>query len=207
MLERNRWNGNCWNGNCSSAASENASRKRYRRDLHCKRIKRRRSHIHGPAERCRCHRQGTDSRRRRLAGFHHGPRWNPLLSSRVRQIALVEPRTSIARVISRFLARCSLAARFRGEGASRKKWRADLIRFSRAENQPTKDIKIIYFYRPNAYPAQTKRLSCTKLGAEAVQFLTEHFTFLGFGGQNWMLIVVGLIAVFIFFVWKTRDRS
>jgi hypothetical protein len=40
-----------------------------------------------------------------------------------------------------------------------------------------------------------------------VQFLIEHFTFLGFEGQNWMLIVVGVIAVFIFFVWKTRDRT
>jgi hypothetical protein len=40
-----------------------------------------------------------------------------------------------------------------------------------------------------------------------VQFLIEHFTFLGFEVQNWMLIVIGLIAVFIFFVWKTRDRT
>jgi hypothetical protein len=39
-----------------------------------------------------------------------------------------------------------------------------------------------------------------------VQFLIEHFTFLGFEGQYWMLIVVALIAAFILFVWKTRDR-
>jgi hypothetical protein len=39
-----------------------------------------------------------------------------------------------------------------------------------------------------------------------MQSLVEHFSFLGFEGQNWMLIVVGLIAAFIFFVWKTRDR-
>jgi len=45
-----------------------------------------------------------------------------------------------------------------------------------------------------------------EMGAEAVQFLVEHFTFLGFKGQYWMLIVVGLIAAFVFFVWKTRDR-
>lgn len=45
-----------------------------------------------------------------------------------------------------------------------------------------------------------------EMGAEAVQFLVEHFTFLGFKGQYWMLIVVGLIATFVFFVWKTRDR-
>jgi hypothetical protein len=39
-----------------------------------------------------------------------------------------------------------------------------------------------------------------------VQFLIEHFTVLGFEVQNWMLIVVGMIAAFILFVWKTRDR-
>jgi hypothetical protein len=39
-----------------------------------------------------------------------------------------------------------------------------------------------------------------------MQFLVEHFSFLGFEGQNWMLIVAGLIAAFIFFVRKTRDR-
>lgn len=39
-----------------------------------------------------------------------------------------------------------------------------------------------------------------------MQFLVERFTFLGFEGQNWMLIVFGLIAAFIFFIWTTRDR-
>ena len=39
-----------------------------------------------------------------------------------------------------------------------------------------------------------------------MQFLIEHFTVLGFEVQNWMLIVVGVIAAFIWFVWKTRDR-
>jgi len=39
-----------------------------------------------------------------------------------------------------------------------------------------------------------------------VQFLVEPFSFLDFEGQNWMLIVVGLISAFIIFVWKTRDR-
>ena len=39
-----------------------------------------------------------------------------------------------------------------------------------------------------------------------MQFLIERFTFLGFEGQYWMLIVVALIAAFIFFVWTTRDR-
>jgi len=40
-----------------------------------------------------------------------------------------------------------------------------------------------------------------------VQFLIEHFTFLGFEGQNWMLILVGLIAAYILFVWIIRDRT
>jgi hypothetical protein len=39
-----------------------------------------------------------------------------------------------------------------------------------------------------------------------MQFLVEHFSFLGFEGQNWMLIVAGLIAAFTFFFRKTRDR-
>ena len=39
-----------------------------------------------------------------------------------------------------------------------------------------------------------------------MQFLIEHFTVLGFEVQNWMLIVVGMIAAFVLFVWKTRDR-
>jgi disulfide bond formation protein DsbB len=51
-----------------------------------------------------------------------------------------------------------------------------------------------------------KRLSCTKNGGGSVHFLIEHFTFLGFEIQNWMLIVVGVIAVFILFIWKARDR-
>jgi len=38
-------------------------------------------------------------------------------------------------------------------------------------------------------------------------FLIEHFSFLGFDGQYWMLIVVGMIAVFIFFVRNKRNRS
>jgi hypothetical protein len=39
-----------------------------------------------------------------------------------------------------------------------------------------------------------------------VGFLVEHFAFLGFEGQNWMLIAAVLIAAYIFFVWKTRNR-
>ena len=39
-----------------------------------------------------------------------------------------------------------------------------------------------------------------------MQFLIEHFTVLGFEIQNWMLIVVGVIAAYVLFVLKTRDR-
>ena len=39
-----------------------------------------------------------------------------------------------------------------------------------------------------------------------MQFLIQGFTVLGFEVQNWMLIVVGLIAAYILFVWKSRDR-
>jgi len=45
------------------------------------------------------------------------------------------------------------------------------------------------------------------MGAGAVQYLIEPFTFLGFEGQNWMLIVVGLIAAFVLFVWRTRGPT
>ncbi|WP_263010108.1 MULTISPECIES: hypothetical protein [Bradyrhizobium] len=40
-----------------------------------------------------------------------------------------------------------------------------------------------------------------------VQFLIQPFHFLGFEGQNWMLIVVALVAGFALFGWRTRDRS
>jgi len=46
-----------------------------------------------------------------------------------------------------------------------------------------------------------------KKGTLTVQFLVGHFTFLGLEVQNWMLIVIGLIAAFILFVWQTRDRT
>ena len=39
-----------------------------------------------------------------------------------------------------------------------------------------------------------------------MQFLIQGFTVLGFEVQNWMLIVVGVIAAYILYVWKTRDR-
>ena len=58
-----------------------------------------------------------------------------------------------------------------------------------------------------AYLAQAKGSFCKKNGAEeTLQFLTEHFSLLGFDGQYWMLIVVGLVAVFIPFARNNRDR-
>jgi hypothetical protein len=42
---------------------------------------------------------------------------------------------------------------------------------------------------------------------DVVQFLVEPFTFLGFQGQNWMLIVVAMIAAYLAFVWKTGSRN
>jgi len=44
------------------------------------------------------------------------------------------------------------------------------------------------------------------LGAEVAKFLVEPFTVLGFEGQNWMLIVVGVIVAYVSFIWLTRDR-
>jgi hypothetical protein len=45
------------------------------------------------------------------------------------------------------------------------------------------------------------------MGEGAVEFLIAHFDLLGFDGQNWMLIVAGLVAASALFVWMTRDRS
>jgi disulfide bond formation protein DsbB len=39
-----------------------------------------------------------------------------------------------------------------------------------------------------------------------VQFLVEPFSFFGFEGQNWMLIVFFLVVAFVVLVWRTRDR-
>ncbi|WP_456749982.1 MULTISPECIES: hypothetical protein [unclassified Bradyrhizobium] len=40
-----------------------------------------------------------------------------------------------------------------------------------------------------------------------MQFLIQPFHFLGFEGQNWMLIVPALVAVFGLLGWRTRDRG
>jgi hypothetical protein len=80
----------------------------------------------------------------------------------------------------------------------------ETLRQTEASPSLRTNIEIISKERQNTYSAQTKRLSCMKKGAGAVQFLLRHFTFLGFEGQNWMLVVAGVIAVYIFFVWKAR---
>jgi hypothetical protein len=46
-----------------------------------------------------------------------------------------------------------------------------------------------------------------KWGAGVEQFLVGHFAFLGFEGQNWMLVVVGVLAIFVAFVWITGNRK
>jgi hypothetical protein len=40
-----------------------------------------------------------------------------------------------------------------------------------------------------------------------MQFLVEHVSLLGFDVQNWMLIVLGMIAVYALFFWKTDKRT
>jgi len=39
-----------------------------------------------------------------------------------------------------------------------------------------------------------------------LQFLTGHFSILGFDAQYWMLIVVLLVAVFVFLARNIRNR-
>ena len=47
---------------------------------------------------------------------------------------------------------------------------------------------------------------CPNQGS-VVQFLVEPFTFLGFQGQYWMLIVVAMIVAYVLFAWKTGNRK
>jgi putative solute:sodium symporter small subunit len=44
-------------------------------------------------------------------------------------------------------------------------------------------------------------------GADAVDFLVQKFSIFGFDGQYWMLAGAVVVAVFIVFVWRTRDRT
>jgi hypothetical protein len=47
---------------------------------------------------------------------------------------------------------------------------------------------------------------CPNQGS-VMQFLVEPFTFLGFQGQYWMLIVVAMIAAYVLFAWKIGNRK
>jgi hypothetical protein len=40
-----------------------------------------------------------------------------------------------------------------------------------------------------------------------LHFLVEHFSFFGFDGQYWMLIVAAMIAIFVLLVVGTRNRN
>jgi hypothetical protein len=40
-----------------------------------------------------------------------------------------------------------------------------------------------------------------------MQFLVEHVSVFGVDLQNWMLIVLGMTAVYALFSWKTGDRT
>jgi hypothetical protein len=48
---------------------------------------------------------------------------------------------------------------------------------------------------------------CPLMGRNVVHFLIEPFTILGFQGQNWMLIVVAMIAAYLAFAWKTGGSN
>jgi hypothetical protein len=44
-------------------------------------------------------------------------------------------------------------------------------------------------------------------GAEALHFLVEHFSFLGFDGQYWMLIVLAIATGFVLVALGTGRRN
>jgi hypothetical protein len=50
-------------------------------------------------------------------------------------------------------------------------------------------------------------LSSGNRGAGALHFLVEHFSFLGFDGQYWMLVVLAIAAGFVFVVLGTRRQN
>jgi hypothetical protein len=44
-------------------------------------------------------------------------------------------------------------------------------------------------------------------GARALHFLIEHFSFLGFDGQYWMLVVFAIVAGFVLLAFGSRRRN
>lgn len=63
---------------------------------------------------------------------------------------------------------------------------------------PEKYTKNIFLHLKDVYVLPRKV-------ADAVEFLIKPFTFLGLHGQNWMLIVVAMIAAYGLFAWKTGN--
>src|ERR1700694_6172747 len=99
LLERQLLERNLLERHLLERVTSGIRKERCCRDLHCARIKRRRCHDDDPPERRRRHRKGTAPCGRGLASLHHRARWCPLRSLRVRQTAVTQPRTLLARVI------------------------------------------------------------------------------------------------------------
>jgi hypothetical protein len=51
------------------------------------------------------------------------------------------------------------------------------------------------------------RLARENGGAGALHFLVEHFSFFGFEGQFWMIIVLVIVAGFVLLALGTRRRN
>jgi hypothetical protein len=42
---------------------------------------------------------------------------------------------------------------------------------------------------------------------QLLQFLIRHFTIFGFDFQNWMPMMLGAVAIYVLFLWKTAQIS
>jgi hypothetical protein len=56
-------------------------------------------------------------------------------------------------------------------------------------------------------PKESTYSARKKGGAGVSHFLVERFSFFGFDGQYWMLIVAAIVAVFVLLVFGTRNRT
>jgi hypothetical protein len=52
-------------------------------------------------------------------------------------------------------------------------------------------------------PVDARMLAWWSGRGPSMDFLAEHFTFLGVEFQYWMPIVVGAAAIYLFYMWKT----
>lgn len=43
------------------------------------------------------------------------------------------------------------------------------------------------------------------MAEKLLQFLLEHFTFLGFEFQYWMPVFAGVVAVYVLYIWRTAN--